>query len=245
MTGDTVAGAAYLLRGFRLLFKPGIRVYVILPLFINVLVFAGFLWLGANQAQALIDWLLPTGDAWYWALLRGVLWVVFALAALFVLYFGFTLVANLIGAPFNGLLAEKVEQHLTGRPASDGGLIKALRETVPSILSELRKFAYYLLWAIPLLVLFIVPVLNLAAPFLWTLFMAWMLSIEYGDYPMSNHGLRFKEARARLAQNRALAFGFGAMTLGATVVPLVNFLVMPAAVAGATAMWVERLRTDQ
>ena len=75
MTGDTVAGAAYLLRGFRLLFKPGIRVYVILPLVINVLVFAGFLWLGANQAQALIDWLLPGGDAWYWALLRGVLWV--------------------------------------------------------------------------------------------------------------------------------------------------------------------------
>ena len=38
-----------------------------------------------------------------------------------------------------------------------------------------------------------------------------------------------------------LALGFGGAVMVATAIPLVNFLVIPAAVAGATVLWVERL----
>ena len=51
-----------------------------------------------------------------------------------------------------------------------------------------------------------------------------------------------KEILAHLREKRLLALGFGAATLLMTLIPFVNFLVMPAAVAGATAMWVHEWR---
>jgi CysZ protein len=243
MPGNLFSGANYLLRGFGLINQPGIRLYALVPILITLLVFILLIGLAVLYFGALLDWLLPTGDGWWITVIRALLWPLFAIAVMLVWYFTFTLVANLIGAPFNGLLAEKVEAHLLGRGLADtGGFQDALRDFVPAMLNELRKFAYYLLWAIPLLVLFIVPGINVVAPVLWGIFMAWILALEYVEYPMENHRIRFKEVRGRLGQKRLLGLGFGGTVMGLMLVPLVNLLVMPAAVAGGTAIWVERLR---
>jgi CysZ protein len=69
-----------------------------------------------------------------------------------------------------------------------------------------------------------------------------MLSLEYADYPMGNHNLHFRAERSILRQQRPLALGFGAAVSVMTTIPIVNFLAMPVAVAGATAMWVDRLQ---
>jgi len=87
-------------------------------------------------------------------------------------------------------------------------------------------------------------VINLAAPFLWAYFMAWMLSLEYADYPMDNHGIRFRQVRASLRTRRLTSMGFGGMATLCSFVPLLNLLVMPAAVAGATLYWVRELEAD-
>jgi CysZ protein len=245
MPTHAITGARYLLRGFGLINQPGIRLFAAVPLLITLLVFAVLIGLGVGYFSSLMDSLLPSGDAWWVTLLRAVLWPLFALAMMLLWYFTFTLVANLIGAPFNGLLAEKVEAHLRGRPLSDtGGLTDAIKDLLPSMLNELRKFAYYLLWAVPLLILFAIPAVNLAAPLLWGLFMAWMLALEYTAYPMENHRIRFRDARRALVAKRGLSLGFGAAVMGLMLVPVLNLLVMPAAVAGATALWVERLESE-
>ena len=151
----------------------------------------------------------------------------------------FSLVANLLASPFNGLLAEKVELHLTGRPLNGGGGWKKVLVTlVPTMIDELRKLLFAALVATPFLILFLIPGINLAAPVLWFLYTASMLTLEYSDYPMGNHGLRFWEMPRRWHKNRALGLGFGAATAG---LPVVNFIVMPSVVAGATAMWVDEL----
>jgi CysZ protein len=111
-----------------------------------------------------------------------------------------------------------------------------------TMVSELRKLVYIVLWGVPVLLLFAIPGLNLAAPVIWMLFGAWMLAISYLDYPMGNHGLTFPEQRRQLGQRRYLALGFGGAAMFALAIPLVNFLVIPAAVAGATILWVERLQ---
>ena len=63
-----------------------------------------------------------------------------------------------------------------------------------------------------------------------------MLSIEYSDYPMGNHAMRFPDQRLTLKSNRMFALGFGCGTTAATMIPIINFFAMPVAVAGATAM---------
>ncbi|MCU0834184.1 MAG: sulfate transporter CysZ [Chromatiaceae bacterium] len=244
MPVSATSGARYLLRGLRLIAQPGLRRFVLVPLLINVLVFSAAVWYGVVSFETFIAWMQSKVPAWLqW--LEWVLWPLFVLALLIVVFYTFTLVANLLAAPFNGLLAEKVELHLTGRPLNEGGgLKKVLIELAPTLIDELRKLLYILLWAVPFLLLFLIPGVNVAAPLLWFLYTAWMLAFEYSDYPMGNHGLRLRAIRGRLRRRRALALGFGATAAGMTMIPVLNFVVMPSAVAGATAMWVEALAGD-
>ena len=108
--------------------------------------------------------------------------------------------------------------------------------------NEVRKIIYFLLWMIPLFIFSWIPVINFIAPALWVAFSSWILALEYHDYPMANHQILFPQQRALLKQRRPLAVGFGLATLGATMIPFVNFLVIPAAVAGATALYLEQLK---
>jgi CysZ protein len=234
----------HLLTGLRLLRQPGLRRYVAVPLLVSTCCFAGALFGLGYWLDILLNTLLGKLPDWLdW--LRYLLWPLFALAGVLVVFYTFSIITNLLAAPFNGMLAEAVEQYLTGQPIDTGGWRALAKDIVPSLLSELRKLLYFAVRALPLGILFLIPGINVAAPFIWALFSAWMLAVEYIDYPMANHWLHFSEQRSTLRSNRWLAYGFGGSTLLLTMVPVLNFIAMPAAVAGATAMWVEEFREAQ
>jgi CysZ protein len=241
---DALKGIGYVREGLRLMRQPGLRRYVAIPLLISVVIFTTAILVGIHWLENLLAWLLGWLPSWLdW--LRYLLWPLFALTGVLLVFYTFSLLTNLIAAPFNGLLAEAVERHLDGRPLQEaGGWQALLKDILPSLFSELRKLLYFALRALPLGLLFLIPPVNLAAPFLWALFSAWMLAIEYMDYPMANHLLHFAEQRKRLRRRRLLAWGFGGASLLMTMIPVVNFLAMPAAVAGATAMWVREFKQD-
>ena len=242
MHNSPITGAGYLFRGFFLLTKPGIRSYTLIPLLINVVLFSFGLWYGYSQFQLFLGWATGFLPGW-------LQWIEWLLIPLFLItmgvaiFFTFSLVANIVAAPFNALLAEQVERYLLGKTisSSEGGMKQFFLRLIPLVWNEINKLLYNILWTIPFLLLFLVPVVNLAAPFLWLLFTAWIFAIQYVDIPMGNHDLSGKEVRKRLREKRALSLGFGGMTLLLNSVPLFNFLVMPTAVAGATVMWVEAL----
>jgi len=216
-----------------------------MPLFINILIFSLLIYFGLGQVESLMNTLLPASDAWWAQALRFVFLVVFWLVAALILFFGFTLVANLLAAPFNGLLAERVEIHLTGASSAGApGFLSALRDIGPAMMSELQKYGYFLVVALILLVLFVIPGVNFFSPLFTAIFSAWMLALEYTAYPAENSGIKFKAARGTARGQRMMALGFGGAVMLATMIPLVNFLVMPAAVAGATALWVEHWRAS-
>ena len=230
-------GFGYLLSGFSLINKPRLRRFVAIPLTVNIALFAGLIWFVFNWTKQSSLFFMSKLPGWLdW--LSYLVWPVFIVLSLLIIFYGFSIVANLIAAPFNGLLAEAVENHLRDEPLG-GGWRQLIRDILPSIWSEIRKLLYFILRAIPLGILFLIPVINISAPFLWGAFSVWMLAIQYADYPMANHQLFFKEQRKRLAGRRMLALGFGSGVLLFTLIPILNFAVMPAAVAGATAMWVK------
>jgi CysZ protein len=95
------------MEGLKLLWHPEIRWLVLMPLLINLLLFGtatGFAaqWLGdwlENILSSVPDWL-------HW--LAWIIWLLFMSLALMTYAFTFTIVANLIGSPFYGLISEKV-----------------------------------------------------------------------------------------------------------------------------------------
>ena len=229
-----LGGLGYWAAGFRLMWTPGLRRFTLIPLLINILLFAAAGWLLLEYAGGWIEGMLPDWlDFLYWILMP-----VLVLGLLVVTFFSFTLVANLVAAPFNALLAAKVERHLTGR-SPQGDETGLLAGAAQAFAGEIGRLLYLAAWAIPLLILWLIPGINLLAPFAWFVFSAWMMSLEYVDNPAGNHGLSFREQRRRLRKRPALTLGFGSLMTLMTMVPVANFLAMPVGVCGATKMWVE------
>jgi CysZ protein len=111
-----------------------------------------------------------------------------------------------------------------------------------AFLREVRKLLTYLPVALGMLLLTIIPVLNAFAPLGWFLLGAWMMSLQFIDYPMDNHRLPFRDVREACAAKRASTIGFGGTVAFFTGIPLVNLIVIPAAVIGATLLWCDELR---
>jgi len=237
LKGNPFIGARYLFRGFFLVLQPGLRRYVVIPVLINVVLFSLLIGFGAQQFDRLMVWLLPAWLDW----LSWLLWPLFAVTVLGIAFFTFIHFCNLLGAPFNGLLAERVEARLRGRAREvPFQLGQVLRMLGPALMSEFKKMAYFAVRAIPLLLLFLIPGVNIVASVLWIGFSAWMLALEYADYPMANHDILFLEQRVLLQKKRWMVWGFGAAILLVLMIPVLNFFAMPTAVAGATLMWVEQ-----
>ncbi|MDZ7749815.1 MAG: sulfate transporter CysZ [Halofilum sp. (in: g-proteobacteria)] len=239
MIADFTRGIGYALSGFALVRRRGVLRYALIPLLVNALLFGGGIWFGASAFAGLLEWLLP---AWLdVALVRAVLWIVFAVGAALVAFYAFTLLANLVAAPFNGLLADRAERHLRGGLGDEGEQRGLVAEVGASFAAEIRKLLYLAAWSLPMLVLFLVPVVNLVAPLLWLAFGAWMMALEYADCPLGNHGLVFSRSRRLIGRRRAAALGFGATVMVFTSIPVLNLVAMPVAVAGATALYVNEL----
>ncbi|MEX0606755.1 MAG: sulfate transporter CysZ [Halofilum sp. (in: g-proteobacteria)] len=239
MIANFSRGARYALQGFSLVRARGVWPYALLPLAINAVLFGAAIAFGVVYFADFLDWLLPQ---WLdWAVVRALLWILFAVSVSLVTFVAFTLLANLVAAPFNSLLAERVERHLRGQLGDEGTTRGMIAEVGASFWAEIRKLIYLAAWSIPLLVLFLVPGVNLLAPILWLAFGAWMMALEYADCPLGNHGVVFDRGRTLIAQRRGTALGFGATVLFMTTIPGLNLVAMPVAVAGATALYINEL----
>jgi len=176
-----------------------------------------------------MDSLLPAWLDW----LNWIILPLFSLTILISVFYSFTIIGNIIAAPFNSLLSEKYQQLLTGHIETDDdeSIIQLLSRTLSA---ELKKLSYIILWLIPLLIITVIPFINLISPFLWIVFAIWMLSLEYLDYPMANHNLRFPQVRQTAHQQKSMTLGLGSGLFILTSIPLLNFIAIPAGVIAAT-----------
>ncbi len=229
---DLINGSRYLIEGLSLLRHPAIRPHALIPLAINALIFfaitiAGILWLPDWLAQQIDS--LAAGLSWLSWLLWPLLVIIVIVAAAFVSL----LLAGIIAIPFSPYLSAAVMAHIEGHDVADDSPGFSLTATLGN---ELEKLFYAARLSIPLLLLSFIPVVQVIASPLWLLYAAWTLALEFSDYPFEHRGMNSKQGRQQLARRKGLAFGFGGTTLALSMLPLLNLLTIPAAVAGATAM---------
>ncbi|MDG6894756.1 sulfate transporter CysZ [Volucribacter amazonae] len=243
MHKELSAGIGYFIQGWQLIGQKGLRRFVILPIFINILLLSAIFWIALSQLSLFTAWFVDVMPDWLdW--LSSVILVLAIIMILLVFYFIFTTLAGFISAPFNGLLSEKVEKMLTGEDFSTGNMWDFVKDIPRMLKREWQKLCYSLPRLLFLFLLGFVPALGQTiAPVLMFIFTAWMLAIQYCDYPFDNHKIPFRIMRDQLAQKPVLNTTFGSLVALCAFVPLVNFLIIPVAVCGATAMWVEQYRT--
>ncbi|MDD7805047.1 MAG: sulfate transporter CysZ [Endozoicomonas sp. (ex Botrylloides leachii)] len=235
----SLSGPSCLFQGLRMIFDPALRWFVLWPLLINIMVFCGMVYWASLQfshwMNALTSW-LP-----HWlSFMTYLIWPLFALGMVSAIFFTFTIVGNFIASPFNALLSEKV-QVMEGASLPEMALKDWIIIVPKSLGRELKKLFYYLPRALILLILSFIPVINLISPLLWFAFNGWMLTIQYCDYAADNKSIPFKQMTTLLKKNSPTAWGFGLMVNLMMLVPLVNLLIIPAAVVGGTLLWERRV----
>lgn len=245
MNGNLITGAGYFFRGMAMLTNKRLRAFVILPLVANVSLFILF----GSVAWSLVDGLVQTTEetlpSWLgfltW-LIAPVLWLMGSLATGYLS----TLIVLVLTSPFHALLAEKVEEQVTGQavPALEG-IGSAIIAIPRGVFREIRKILYYIPLAVFVLVVTVIPGLQAFAPLLWFALGAWMMGLQFMDYPMDNHRMSFSDVKEACASRRLSSLGLGGMVAFVAGVPLANLVVIPAAVVGATLMWCEELRHRQ
>lgn len=238
MKGSLKDGINYFLEGFKLITKPGLRLYVLIPLLINISLFSFATWYSFSVFGGWLDILISKIPDWL-SFIEWILWPVFVLTLGTIIFFVFNMIANIIASPFNGILAEKTELYLSNETAiEETGLSEFIHIIPHSIKRELHKLKYYLPRFILLSLLSFIPGVNI----LVFLFAAWMMAVQYIDFPMDNHKILFSDMITLIKSRNLSALGFGAVVMFSLMIPILNFIVIPAAVCGASIFWVKELK---
>ncbi len=170
-------------------------------------------------------------------------WVVLGSLALIIYGYSFNIITNFIAAPFYGVLAERAELLICGIQPPEETLWEMV---IRVFLRELRKIVYFLsrgiLVTLVVILIGTIPIIQFLAPLIGLAWAAWVMTIQYVDYPADNHMLAFRELRGKLWKKCFSSFGFGAAVMGTTIIPVINIFVMPAAVVGGTLFWVHELK---
>ena len=226
-------------QGFSLVRSPGLRRYVIIPAIINTLVLILLVSLSISHFGGWVDRAVAMLPDWL-LFLSWLIWLLAFIAVIFSLFYVFTIVANVVASPFNALLSVKVEARLTGRPPVSEVSVWLI---LPRALwREVSKLMYLLPRLLGLLLVSLIPLVNAVAPFLWILFGAWMMAVQYTDYAADNNDMTFTGLRRRLAERRVQSIMFGLPAYLLLAIPVVNLILMPVGVAGGTVFYVRHLK---
>ena len=234
-----LSGPGYMIQGIKLLTGRGLRRFILIPLIINLII---FILLSYFILQLFGDF-----NAWIWgylpewlSFLAYLLWALLFILFLIVYGYSFTLLTNVIAAPFYGMLASKIEAELTGKPPAN----EPLQQMIPRTMRrEMTKIGYFILYGLVvffgLMLISWIPLVNIATPFLGILWSSWVMAIQYVDYPADNHQIPFTELRQRLGSQRWASTGLGGCILLGSMIPVINIFVAPVAVAASTLYWIE------
>lgn len=236
---------ACLREGFKLIFRRGIKRYSLGPLMFSLVLY-GFL--GAfllQQFSIFLDWGVEMVPGWL-QFLVPVAWLLFALFGLVLVGYSFAIVTMIICSPFHGLLAEKVAVHLGYRTFDEKlttavamRIVKrALQREWTKLLYNFPRMLGILLLAI---VLSFVPLVNLLVPVITFLWAAWSMAIQFIDYPADNDQVDFQPMLNAMRKKRSECLWFGGITTFLLSIPVINVIAVPAAVAGATKLWLEQV----
>lgn len=242
--GDLVAGALYPFRALGVLNRrPGLRKYVVIPIIVNIIVgaalYAGLLFAGLNWIDSLLVG-LPEWAVVFEVLLQAVLVVLLLLVIGFVLLqFGVVL-----GAPWYGQLAERLELIYMGQTVDQPASVMNIARDIWHALSfEASKLLLLLAIGVPLLLLnFLPPAGTTVATVGGITLMSIITCLDFFDPSLSRRRLRFRSKLNLIRRTLPASASFALVCFGLVSIPLINLFAIPLCVTAGTLFFCERIR---
>lgn len=221
--------------------------YILIPLMINIIVFVVLISLSWHYGGILLNQVIPKEEAWYWSLVFYLSLGLLGLLLVLVVIFTFTVVGNLIAAPFNEVLSEKVEEIFLGKipensyPNSSffGTAFHLFRQTSFNLLENLKEIAFFAIIGLCMFFLNFIPGLGTGLNMLWI----WIfLAFEFLNYPLSRKSYSFRQKLRLIWDQKGLVSGFGLGVFLVLFIPVFNLACIPASVVGGTLLYLQEMR---
>jgi CysZ protein len=225
-------GLKAILIAFRIVWhRPRILRWLVPPFLITILLDGVAFYFSYGWVRAGIGSLVSGDGTMGW--LRAGLDVVGGVAVLFILGWTFAWLFLTLTSPFQDFISAEVEQELTGvvgpEPAGLSGFFRSIAQSV------IQAIVFSLLTVV-FLVIGLVPLVGPLLFFVWS---AFALGYSFVAIPSGRMAQRFSKRVSFARRHRGAVFGLGIAVAGATVIPLVNVLLMPFFVVAGTALYVE------
>lgn len=242
-------GLTYPLRGAKLVFRThlGLARYWAFPVLITFGALLGVMVTAVQHRADLVHVVWASFDpttqpaSWWIGALRGLLGWLLAAAAVGIGGLLVLTVSGVLAAPFNDALSAAVER-IRGQSlppdSSPGAFFAGVVRTVAT--ETIKLFGYALVMGPLWVVAFVAPVVGgpVLAVVGFTITVAY-LAIDYTDWPASRRDTPLRGRAQWLRDHAAPLAGFGVAAWFLLWVPGINLVLMPAAVAGGTLLYLD------
>lgn len=242
-------GLTYPLQGARLVFRThvGLARYWVFPVLITFGALFGVTVTAIRHRADLVHASWPSFDSaaqpvsWWLGALHWLLGWLLAVAAIGLGALLVLSVSGVLAAPFNDALSAAVErirgENVPPDP-SPGALVAGVARSVAT--EAIKLFAYALIVAPLWIVALVAPLVGgpVLAAVGFAITVAY-LAIDYTDWPASRRDTPLRQRAQWLRYHAAPLAGFGVAAWFLLWVPGINLVLMPAAVAGGTLLYLD------
>lgn len=206
-------GIQYFMIGFSFTGQnPKLYKYILIPLFINLLIFAGLIVGGIYCLDPLMSFMdaeWPGFIEWLRTALYWVIYVLFLLLLICVSFFLTFLLSTVINSPFFEILSEKVEDLFIGRELDEPWSWDYIVRTILVPLKESIKLAVWQLFITG--IIFVVSLLSAGlGTVLFAVAGPYFASMAIFDFVMARKTYQLHEKRGFLKTHFSFIMGFGA-----------------------------------
>ncbi len=244
---DFLFGFTYPFRSLKFFFSHKVLIkYSIAPMLINLFIYGSIFILTYSWLMGSLEkWLgIDNTEAGFWLrFLHTALLIVGFLLTLFVCYLLFTILGNIVTAPFNEEISQRVEEIVTGRKEHEMGFWE---DAYISIKGEVQKLLFYFSILFFIFLLNLVPVIgSVVSTMLGFIFSCFYNALDFLDYPMTRKKMRFRDKLKITRKGKLVTYGFGVTAFLMMFLPVVNVFMKPILVAAGTSLFYEKGYSSQ
>lgn len=245
MLGKIIQGIRSYSFALQIISRYNLWVWVLLPGLLALAVGGAVIAWGISYMDSVSDWVLGlTGgiSSEFWSsvietsteILAGMIVVILVL-------YSIKYIAIVVGSPFMGILSEKVEAKLTGKPAPEVSVKEMIQDVVRGLRIALRNIIRELFYTLLLTIvgLFIPVVGQLITGVLIFLIQAYYAGFGNMDFTLERRRYSIKQSVNFVSSYRGIAVGNGTGFLLLLLVPVVGMVLAPG--LGAVAATVDSL----
>ena len=219
--------------GTFLLHNPRLLPLAAAPFLLNTLLYAAAVYAFFQYYDHWFSLVMERPEAWYWLGVYYVLRVLAFLMGAAVFIFSFVFVGTVLAAPFLDLLSHRTEIIVEGTGLDQPFHLQQL------VLSVVRSAGHAILIIGFLALAFPISFIPVVGHAIW-LGLGWLLlAYDMSSFSMDRRAFTFRNKWRLLMRNKAGVIGFGATTFCLTPIPIVGFVILPAAVVAGTLLFLD------